>query len=458
VSGSFTLFEHQDFRGRRLRFEFDDYVEGGLHTLRSTALLRKVSSVRWELPDATVAVLYEHDDGTGRAYCFGPGDGAERSTHDVAFRDCATTWRWTRTTSKRSVVDAFNSIQTVPAVSAFDRGTTTLIGGHLQGVGRLDQRTLAISASGTSHAEVFFVSWPERIGIGEGSIGDTLVVGDAPLDHAGGLQIAEGVLAVGIEDDRAKDRSRVVFLDVGDATSVRTLHHLAINRPAAGQVPKTRRWTAGAVGLARVGARAMVVVGSWDAAELDFYRATRRVLADRGCTFEHVAEWARDDADTSTWVDDNWGKYQSLNLVASKSRLFVVGGNRNDDGEDWIDLYEVDLGQVPSRRLTKVAKRHMTCRDGASFRWSGGIVADGTVLHALATEKDLHDHTSVNIFYGPGGASGDGHRARFVANTRARTLHSLADPCPQVARITLENRLPTNVEFPGYKLCHRCFP
>lgn len=441
-----------------MRIELDDYVEGGLHTLRSTGLLRRVSSVRWELPDATVAVLYERDDGTGRAYGFGPGDGADRSTDDDDFRDCATTWRWTRTTSKRSVVEAFNSIQTVPVVTTFARGTTRLAGGHLQGVGLLDRRSLAIAASGTPEAVVLIVSWPERIGIDEGAIGDTVVVGDAPLDHAGGLQIAEGVLAVGVEDDRAKDRSRVVFLDVSDPTSVGTLHHLAIDRPAAGQVSTTRRWTAGAVGLARVGARAMVVVGSWDSAELDFYRATRHDLADLGCTFEHVAEWARDDADTSTWVDDNWGKYQSLNLMASKSRLFLVGGNRNDDGEDWIDLYEVDLGQVPSRRLTKIAKRHMRCRDGASFRWAGGIVANGSVLHALATEKDLHDHTSVNIFHGPGGASGVAGGARFVANTRARTLHSLAEPCPQVARIALRNRLPTNVEPSGYRLCHRCFP
>jgi hypothetical protein len=203
------------------------------------------------------------------------------------------------------------------------------------------------------------------------------------------------------------DRSRVVFLDVADPTAVRALDHLGFDRPGDGQVPTLKRWTAGAVGLARVGARAMVVVGSWDAAELDFYRATRRDLADPGCSFKHVAQWARAGADTSTWIDNNWGAYQSLNLVVWKRRVFLVGGNRNDDGEDWIDLYEVDLAAAPSRRLTKLARRQMSCRDGASFRWSGGIVIDGTMLHALATERDLDDHTSVNLFWGPRGPNND---------------------------------------------------
>lgn len=409
MSGEFTLFEHPDFHGRGLRVALDDYVEGGLHTLRHTDLLRKVSSLRWALPDDTVGILYEHDDGTGRAYTFGPGTGADASTHDDDFGDRATAWRWTRTTSKRSVVEAFGSIQTVPAGTTFARGTTTLDAGHLQGAGVIDERTMAISASGAPEAVVLVVRWPERIGLGEGAITDAVVVGDAPLDHAGGLQVARRVLAVGVEDPRAKDRSRVVFLDCADPTSIRVLDHLTIDRPGDGQLPEPRRWTAGAVGLSGGRARAVVVVGSWDSAELDFYRATRRDLTDPRCRFRHVAEWARDDADTSSWVDDNWGGYQSLNLVRWTRRLFVVAGNRNDDGEDWIDLYEIDLDLPPATRLTKLARRHMSCRDGASFRWAGGFDSDGSVLHALATEKDLEDHTSVNLFWGPGGSRADVH-------------------------------------------------
>jgi hypothetical protein len=407
MKGSFTLFEHRDFEGRRLRFELDDYVEGGLHSLQDTELLRRVSSVRWELPEAAVVVLYERADGTGRAYTVGSGTGGDRSTHDDDFGDCATTWRWRRTASRRSVVEAFSSIGTVADVTTFSGSGTRLSGGHLQGVGLVDSRTLAISASGSLEAVVLVVSWPGGVGRGEGAIVDSVVVGEAPLDHAGGLQIADGVLAVGVEDDDAMDRSRVVFLDVADPTAVRALDHLGFDRPGDGQVPMLKRWTAGAVGLARVGARAMVVVGSWDAAEVDFYRATRRDLADPGCSFKHVAQWARAGADTSTWIDNNWGAYQSLNLVVWKRRVFLVGGNRNDDGEDWIDLYEVDLAAAPSRRLTKLARRQMSCRDGASFRWSGGIVIDGTMLHALATEKDLDDHTSVNLFWGPRGPNND---------------------------------------------------
>ena len=201
------------------------------------------------------------------------------------------------------------------------------------------------------------------------------------------------------------------------------------------------------------------MVGSWDSVELDFYRSTSNDLRDTNCRFGHVADWSRDLADRSSWVDDTWANYQSLNLVVSgDGRQFVIGGNRNAAGEDWIDLYEIELTLPPARRVTKVAKRHLTCRDGASFRWAGGIAVDGTLLHAIATERDLHERTTVNIFYGPGGTFGDVSENRYLANTRSCKTHSLLNPCPWVDEISLRNRLPTDVQLDGYEWCDFCFP
>ena len=456
MAGSFTLFEHRNFRGRALTFELDDFGRDRLHSLENTPVHDKVSSVTWNLDSDEVVRLYEHDDGTGRSYGFGPGAGADASTDDDTFVDCATTWRWT---SPNSVLEAFDAIQTVAAVSRFARASTSLTGGHLQGVGRVDPHTLAISTSGDHRATVMFVRWEDRTGTGDGEIITTVAVGQHPLDHAGGLQIADDVLAVGVEDNGAKDRSRIVLLDVADPASTTSLDHLAFDRPADGQTRTVKRWTAGAVGLTKTGTGHLLVVGSWDSADLDFYRSTGDDLRSTACRFRHVATWSSDRADRSSWVDDTWASYQSLNLVTSDDgRQFVIGGNRNARGEDWIDLYEIELALPAARRLTKVAKKHLTCREGASFRWSGGIAVDGTLLHAIATERDLHRLTTVNIFSGRGDAFGDDVETRFVANTRSRRTHSLRKPCPWVDGISLRNRRPTDVQLDGYDWCSFCFP
>ena len=458
MPGSFTLFENTEFGGRALTFHLDAHAENALHSIKGTDLHDRVSSLTWDLPADTLVILFEHDDGTGRAYPFGPGTGADASTHDKDFKDCATTWRWTTLSSMHSVKEAFGWIGTVGQVSKFRRGATTLEGGHLQGVGLVDIRTLAISTSGHDEARVLFVAWDERIGSGTGSIVGELVVGTIPLDHGGGLQIADGVLAVGTEDNDDKDRSRVVFHDVTEAPASTELAHLAFDRPGPGQAAEHKRWTAGAVGMGLVGNSYLLVVGSWGSDELDFYRSTGPDLRDPTCRFRHVADWSEDDADTGTWIDDNWASYESLNLIiGTDDRVFLIGGNRSN-GRDWIDLYEVDLDAPRSIRLTKLAKRHLTCRDGASFRWSGGIATDGTVLHAVTTERDLHNRTTVNVFNGPGGLSGGASKFRFLANTRTRETHSLIDPCPWVVKISLANRLPTDGRPAGFGWCDFCFP
>jgi len=459
MPGSFTLFEHRDYRGRALTLDLDDYVANELHSLKNTPLHDEVSSVRWDLPADRVVALYEHHDGRGRSYHLGPGAGADASTHDDDFKDCATAWRWTAVTRPDSVLRAFESIQTVAALSRFERGSITLGSGHLQGVGCVDRGTLAISTSGRTRASVLFVAWPDHVGSGDGEIIGTVTVGRRPLDHAGGLQISEDVLAVGVEDNEAKNRSRIVFWDVADPRAASPLRHLAFDRPGDGQAPLVERWTAGAVGLAEASDGHLLVVGSWNSADLDFYRSTRKDLRDPTCRFLHVADWSSDHADRGSWVDDTWANYQSLSVVISHDgRQFIIGGNRNAAGEDWIDLYEVDLNLPSARRLTKVAKKHMTCREGASFRWAGGIVAVGEILHAIATERDLHEHTIVNLFPGRGSGFGRAGETRFLANTRSRQTHSLLDPCPWVDKISPRNRRRTDAQLDGYRWCDFCFP
>jgi hypothetical protein len=399
MRNAFTLYEHTDFGGKELTLRLDDHPIDALHSLKGTALHDEVSSLVWDLPRDVVVVLYEHDDGTGRAYEFGLGTGEDRSTHDEDFKDCATAWRWTRPTEQRSVLEAFGRIRTDGRVAAFDRANARLRGGHLQGLGCIDRRTLAISANSDDGAVFFVVQWRTRVGRGLGRVIERVDVADPPLSHAGGLQIVDDVLALGVEDDAARDRSRIECYDVRRPRAINRLAHLSFDRPGPGQRPQTRRWTAGAVGLARTTAGYLLVVGSWESEHLDFYRSTGADLRRPTCRFVHIADWRKDEADRDTWIDDSWAAYQSLNLVVGPGgRLFLVGGH-----DDWIDLYELHLDAERRRRIVKIGKRRLNLHDGADFEYAGGIVIDGSTLHAIATEEHLNERTTINLFEGPGG-------------------------------------------------------
>ena len=350
------------------------------------------------------------------------------------------------------VLAAFEEIAPLGAVARFERGSLRSDGGHLQGVGVVDERTLAISTSASEGAAVAMIEWPERAGFGLGRVTRHVIVGRDPFLHAGGLQITDGILAVGVEDSEAHERSSTVFLDVADPAAPALLDHLGFDRPPRGEPRVEKRWTAGAVGLARHGDVYLLAVGSWDSAQIDFYVSNLGDLRDPACRFRPVAEWDSRSADRSDWIDRSYGSYQSLHvLVEATGATFVAAGNRNRIGEDWIDLFSVELSEETEPKVVKVAKRHLTCREGASFRWGGGFVTVDGVLHAIATGRDLEPSTTVNAFVGGGGA-------RYVVNTRTGTIHSLLDPCPYVARMTPDHLLTTNDPTAGTERCGFCFP
>jgi hypothetical protein len=80
--------------------------------------------------------------------------------------------------------------------------------------------------------------------------------------------------------------------------------------------------------------------------------------------------------------------------------LYLVGFNLNAGGQDWADLYSLDLDASESRMLRKIDKKHVYCRDGASFWYGGGLYAPApaTKITLLAVEPHFHGETTVNCF------------------------------------------------------------
>lgn len=296
------------------------------------------------------------------------------------------------------MIQAFHRIPRQPRVSSIDGSGSELVGGHLQGLAVLDDRTLFLSASGERHATVLRISWESLLGTGPGSVTEQLTVGSDPLRHPGGIQIADSVLAVGIEDDVSRAESKIVFLDVDPVAHATPLTHLEFSRRASLSDTGAGRWTAGAVGLTRRNSHFLLVVGSWHSATLDFYLSTTGDLRDPKTRFEHRATWEASRSNRTTWLDTNWESYQCLWVSFCGGRTHLLGSHRNGGGEDWLDLYRVDLGAGSEQLITKVGKRHLACR-GATFKHAGGFfLAAGSDVGAIATQRTLATDTALNVF------------------------------------------------------------
>lgn len=459
MSGKLKLYEHSNFRGISMEIDLDNYSIHTLHSLNGTDIHDKLSSLSWEVDDDVIITMYEHTNGTGRIYSCGRGSGSNSSTHGTDhFGDCISSWRWIKVADSFSVMEAFSWIGTGGKKLTFHGRGIDLSGGHFQGVAYLNIRTLAISSSGDDIAKVFLLRWRTQIGEGEGELIREIVVGNSPFNHAGGIQISDNVLAVGVEDFNGRKKSKVKFFDLRDFRRPIELGHLEVNRSS--NIKK--RKTAGAVGLIKLNDRYLMITGSWNSETIDFYYSNMEDLLNTSCRFELFDSWEIAKENKNDWIDKNWGGYQFLNLVSfDNSNIYLIGGH-NSSPHDWIDLYKIELASPPSHvRLVKVSKRHLFCDPDPSFEFAGGIIIDGTRLHVIATEEKSHSITSANLFESPGGITQiNPNSARFLLNRRSNEVHSLENPCSWVKYIAPANiiLIYNENELIDNNWCDFCFP
>jgi hypothetical protein len=95
-----------------------------------------------------------------------------------------------------------------------------------------------------------------------------------------------------------------------------------------------------------------------------------------------------------------------VNLVTQRDgQLFLFGFNRTDSGDDFMDLFAVNMDLPPESALIKLRKKHMVCTHGCSFDAGAGIfIASATGLEVLAVNGDTsndEDTIQVNLFRAP---------------------------------------------------------
>jgi hypothetical protein len=313
-----------------------------------------------------------------------------------------------QTVSLPNVPDALATMSGEVQTLNYSRGSFTLPpGGHLQGVQmRYDpagMRHLALlSHDSDSVAYLLVVEFPAASPGNFSAPGRLIHLHKLPSDgrspplrHAGGIQIAGDILAVGVEDNQAKTRSQVQFWDISNPGAIAQLEHLTIERAS----DQSKEATAGAVGIVATSQGHLLAVANWDSRAVDFYQSNGKPLADPACKFEKRERWTVAGADKKSWIPDtSFGTYQAINLVAdAEQRLYLLGFDTAPASGDVVDLYSVEQGEPIARRLRKLARQPLRLSDWNHFRFAGGAwIHDGRLV-LLSSPRNVATTTTLNV-------------------------------------------------------------
>ncbi len=265
---------------------------------------------------------------------------------------------------------AFDHIGDIPMVITLTNKIKTPPGGHLQGIQPINDSLLVLTASSGDYS--YYLQADHH------QVRSMQKISDAPFRHAGGCQIADRALAVGVEDNYAKDRS-LVYMVFFQENGKEKERGVVIYRNGI-----FKRSTAGAVGytLTPTG-KTYIAVGDWDSRNIDLYSDIR----------DSIVQVA-----TATAPDSlHWCSYQSINLlVNTQGQLYLIGLGL-DGGRDRADLFAVQLNNGRAA-LHLVRTRYFKCK-GAGFRYGAGIHAapDGK-LEIYSCSRSPGRRIAVNIF------------------------------------------------------------
>lgn len=203
-----------------------------------------------------------------------------------------------------NVMTAFEGLNSNPElISIKNNMDIPTENGHFQGVQLIKRNTKEkLIVSGSSKTEAYLL----QIDLASKKT-ETLIhlMGD-PYRHAGGIQISDPYLIVGIEDNILKTTSKVCLYPYRDERFYKALPSITIERTG-----KPKHKTAGATGLLNMDDHYLAVVANWDSRNWDFYnidpvQRTQQLV-------------------TSFAVPEDWGSYQSVNLIKDKNAIYAIG-------------------------------------------------------------------------------------------------------------------------------------
>jgi hypothetical protein len=267
---------------------------------------------------------------------------------------------------------AFGSINTKPKIYSFKSKYKAPAGGHLQGIQPYHAYEKPFSGqivlTGSSNSYSYYLKAHLN-----GHVDTLAKIAGSPFRHAGGCQVVNPNLVVGVEDNIAKDKSQLTAIRLVDTIETEVL------KIRQGQF---KRSTAGAVGCASVKSNFFLfAIGDWDTRNIDFYSLDEQTGFDSIATF-------------SFGVAGPPCSYQSINLVTDTNNHIYLIGLGKDGNTNRADLYAVE-----NYKLTLVATRLFKTNNGCSFRYGAGINCNtAQSLQIYTCQRRLKKNNKVNVF------------------------------------------------------------
>jgi hypothetical protein len=214
----------------------------------------------------------------------------------------------------------------------------------------------------------------------------------APFDHAGGFQVADNWLAVGIEDPVGKRESIIQLIDISSFKTISAPPVYTLKRKG-----EFKRSTAGAVALIRRNGHFLLAVGSWDCTVIDFYTSNHTDPYAEDFAFELWTSWDSREAKRNDWTDKGYNSYQSLQLTEDSTGVYLTGFARNGNANE-ADVFLLRTESDPYTLLQKVATYGVQCRGDVTFRNGAGLSDHNRVPSIIAVGHQLTPKTNIQVF------------------------------------------------------------
>ncbi|WP_339707801.1 hypothetical protein [uncultured Kriegella sp.] len=277
----------------------------------------------------------------------------------------------------KNVPEAFNALDTTPEVVVFSNSLNVPIAnGHFQGVQLIEidgSEKLLISGSSQTTAYILQADLTTQ------KTDELIPLMNEPFRHAGGIQISDPYLVVGIEDNIIKTTSKVCLYNYKTGNLYNARQDMIIEREGEVELK-----TAGATGLLGMENGYLMLTSNWDSRNWDFYRVNPKTGNQKMLT--------------SFTAPNDWAGYQSINLISDDEAIYAVGTYKEEELSH-ADLILVSKHGTFEPIMKKVATKAFYCKNQVDFGGAAGIQVDAQgKLHLWGTQKNSERQISVNRF------------------------------------------------------------
>ena len=278
----------------------------------------------------------------------------------------------------KDVPKAFESLGSEPEIIRLaNEISVPSDGGHFQGVQVIySDKKEKLLISGSSHTKAYVL----QADLSTLKTDKLITLMEDPFRHAGGFQVSQNFLGVGIEDNLLKTFSKVCLFNYQDYHFYNAKPNLSIQREGAEKLQ-----TAGAVGMVYLERNQyLMVVGNWDSRNWDFYSIDPEA--------NNQKRLLRFD------VPKDWADYQSINLMKDEKAIYAIGFYRNQM-MGCADLILVSYLDKFEPIMKKVNTKTFNCKNGADFGSASGLQVDTKgSLHVWAVQSKTSKEIVVNKF------------------------------------------------------------